>query len=40
LAGAYLKSLEEDDKASKLSEIDEGRSAMSRPPAGASGAGV
>jgi NTE family protein len=33
MAGRYLKSLEEDDKASKLSETDEGRSAVSRPPA-------
>jgi predicted acylesterase/phospholipase RssA len=31
MAGAYLKLPEEDDKASKLSEIHEGRSAVSRP---------
>jgi len=31
--GAYLKSLEEDDEASKLNEPDEERSAVSRPPA-------
>ena len=33
MAGAYLKLPEEDDKASKLNEIHEGRSAVSRPPA-------
>jgi NTE family protein len=33
MAGAYLKSLEEDDEASKLNEAEEGRSAVSRPPA-------
>jgi hypothetical protein len=33
MAGAYLKSLEEDDEASKLNEAKEGRSAVSRPPA-------
>ena len=31
MAGAYLKLPEEDDKASKLNEIHEGRSAVSRP---------
>src|SRR6516164_1669461 len=33
MGGAYLKSLEEDDEASKLNEPDEERSAVSRPPA-------
>ena len=33
MSGAYLKSLEEDDEASKLNEAEEGRSTVSRPPA-------
>ena len=33
MSGAYLKSLEEDDEASKLNETEEGRSAVSKPPA-------
>ena len=33
MSGAYLKSLEEDDEASKLNETEEGRSAVSKPSA-------